>query len=189
MKEKPVKRVQRVVTRRALPATNPKHGVVSQPELFRDESRPAVTQFGPNGGKLIGGVHGDKSRRLRLDVKTPVSPHCCHNAVMSLSSDLVAANLQRLMAASADCRSQAALARRSKVPQRTIGRILNKEVTPSLDVLEQLAKAFDLLPWQLLVPELDPRNAPVLRFATAAEEALYKRIVESAVELARQKQP
>jgi transcriptional regulator with XRE-family HTH domain len=108
---------------------------------------------------------------------------------MSLSSDLVAANLQRLMAASADCRSQAALARRSKVPQRTIGRILNKEVTPSLDVLEQLAKAFDLLPWQLLVPELDPRNAPVLRFATAAEEALYKRIVESAVELARQKQP
>ncbi len=107
------------------------------------------------------------------------------NRLMAALQQTVAENLQKLMDEHVELRTQSALARRSKVPQRTIGRIVNQEVTASLEVLESLAKPFDLQPWQLLVPGLDPKNPPVLRFASAAEEALYKRIVAAATELAK----
>lgn len=188
MKEKPVQRVQRVVPRDGVPALDAQDRVVRQPELFGDDLGPAVSQFGADGRKLIGGVHEHHSRLLRLDVKTHTSAPMAQNDWMGQLRETVSVNLQRLMEEHVELRTQSALARRAKVPQRTIGRIVNREVTASLDVLEALAKPFDLQPWQLLIPNIDPKNPPVLRFASSAEEALYKRIISAATELAR-KQP
>ncbi len=75
--------------------------------------------------------------------------------------------------------TQAELARRSKVDQRYIGRLLNAEFNASVKVLEKLAKAFDLQPWQILVPGLDPANPPV-NHVTEAEKRLYERLKEAA---------
>lgn len=188
MKQKSIERVQRVVAGHRVAALNPQHGVVRQTQLFSDDPWPTVSQFGTHRRELICGVHDAESRQTRLVVKTHKSAPIDHNDWMGQLRETVAANLQRLMEDHVELRTQSALARRSKVPQRTIGRIVNKEVTASLDVLEALAKPFDLQPWQLLVPGIDPKNPPVLRFASAAEEALYKRIVAAATELAR-KQP
>jgi len=44
--------------------------------------------------------------------------------------------------------------------------------SPSLDALAAIAGAYDLMPWQLLVPGLDPGNPPYLALSDA-ERALY----------------
>lgn len=44
--------------------------------------------------------------------------------------------------------------------------------SPSLDALAAIAGAYDLMPWQLLVPGLDPANPPYLALSDA-ERALY----------------
>jgi hypothetical protein len=181
-----VQRLQGVQSGGCVPAHDPQHGVVSQLALFSDGPRPPSAKLGLDSFKLSVDVHDpDHTRHLRLSVKTPKFGAMADNLGMGEMSEVVAQNLRRLMDDHVELRTQSALARRSKVPQRTIGRIVNKEVTPSLDVLEDLAKPFDLQPWQLLVPNLDPKNPPVLRFASAAEEALYKRIVAAAAELVR----
>ena len=46
-----------------------------------------------------------------------------------------------------------------------------------------LAKVFDVLPWQLLIPGLDPQNPQVLRSMNPAEEALYSRMRDLAKQI------
>jgi transcriptional regulator with XRE-family HTH domain len=65
---------------------------------------------------------------------------------------VLAANLAALMAR--DGLSQHALARRAGVDQKTISNVLNCVKALQLDKLEQIARAFRLAPWQLLIPEL-----------------------------------
>lgn len=50
----------------------------------------------------------------------------------------------------------------------TAQRILSGETSVGIEILEQLATAFRVTPWQLLVPGLDARNLPGL---TADETA------------------
>lgn len=184
-----VQPLKRVKARDVGAAHDPQHRVVGEVATLRNDAGLAGRQFGLDGFELSVDVHStDSTRHPRLPVKTPKSQPFSDNDWMGALRKTVAENLQRLMDEHVELRSQSALARRSKVPQRTIGRIVNQEVTASLDVLEALSKPFDLQPWQLLVPSIDPKNPPVLRFASAAEEALYKRIVAAATELAR-KQP
>jgi DNA-binding XRE family transcriptional regulator len=185
MKKEPIERVQRVVTRDRVSALDTKHGVVGKPQAFSNDAGPSVREFRADRSKLVSGVHTPHDRRSRLPVKTPAPASDADNESMSKMRDVVADNIVRLMDAHPEMGTQNALARASKVPQRTIGRIVNKEVTPSIDVLFELAKAFDLQAWQLLVPDLDPKSAPVLRIATAAEEALYQRIIAAAAELSK----
>ena len=63
--------------------------------------------------------------------------------------------------------------------QRTIGRILSQEMAATVDIIDGLSKAFDLKPWQLMTPDLDPANPPI-NHLTDAEKKLYERIRESA---------
>jgi hypothetical protein len=49
----------------------------------------------------------------------------------------------------------------------------------TLETLEALAKAFDLEPWQLLVPINDPKNPPALKTLSEAEVAFYAKIDEA----------
>jgi hypothetical protein len=61
------------------------------------------------------------------------------------------------------------------VSPRAIGYMLSADPaapSPSLDVLAAVATAFDLQPWHLLVPGLDPNNPPVTQL-TPEERKLY----------------
>lgn len=89
-------------------------------------------------------------------------------AAKSKTAGLLAANLATLMATAADLDSQQKLARRCKMDQRTVGRILNRTNAATLPQIDKLAAAFGLEPWQLLVPGLHPTNPPILATESAA---------------------
>ena len=114
-------------------------------------------------------------------VKAHIPFYFRHDAPMTFDiKQTLAENLVRLMHHDdAHPITQAELARRSKVDQRYIGRLQNAEFNASVKVLEKLATAFDLQPWQILVPGLDPGNPPV-NHVTEAEKRLYERLKEAA---------
>lgn len=92
---------------------------------------------------------------------------------------IVAANLGRLMKwaelrGELGLASQNGLAKVAKVGQRTIGRILSLEQEPGVDTLHAIAQAYDLQGWQLLIPDIEPANPPVLKGASDAERELFK---------------
>lgn len=59
----------------------------------------------------------------------------------------------------------------------TASRLKAQETYAQLDTIEQIAAEFDLLPWQLLVPGMEPENPPVLRDASPEERKLYRRFM------------
>lgn len=68
------------------------------------------------------------------------------------TADTVVKNIRMLL----ECYSMnvPALAKKSGVPVRTIYSILNKERTPGIDTTDDIAKAFGLNGWHLLMPGL-----------------------------------
>ncbi len=108
-------------------------------------------------------------------------PHTLRAGVCTLSDmphRVLASNLAKLMATSLDMKSQRAVAKRADIDQRTVGRILNQEHSPNLDQIAALAEAFGLLPWQMLVPDLDPKDPPSVQLSRT-EAAMYARVVQS----------
>ena len=79
--------------------------------------------------------------------------------------------------------SEAALAKGKKLDQGTISRIERRALSPTVDVLEAVAAGLGINPWELLLPNFDPKNRPVLKEATEAERVLWKKIQDSAKEL------
>lgn len=53
---------------------------------------------------------------------------------------------------------------------------INKSVGATIDKIDAFAEVFDVSPYQLLVPELDPRNPQVLREPTETEKNLYAKL-------------
>ena len=94
---------------------------------------------------------------------------------------VLADNLARLMAHSLDMKSQRAVAKRAEMDQRTVGRILNQEHSQNLEQIAKLAEAFDLMPWQMLVPDLDPKDPPTIQLSRTEAE-MYTRLVKTASE-------
>lgn len=80
----------------------------------------------------------------------------------SSALQVLSQNLDRLMQGSKEYNAQAAVARKAKVDQKTISRIIHKTNEPSLDKLERIAAVFGLQPWQMLVPGLQPEVPPQL---------------------------
>ena len=72
---------------------------------------------------------------------------------------------------------------RTKVTLATIGRIKAQKTSVGLEVIDQIAAAFGLSGWQLLVPGFDPHNPPVLRAAKNGESVMYERLLAAAREL------
>jgi len=70
--------------------------------------------------------------------------------------------------------SQAKFAAKCGLLQRPYNRLENAESIASLGMLEKIAAKTDLEVWQLLIPNLNPSNPPVLKLATAIEETFYK---------------
>ena len=100
---------------------------------------------------------------------------------------VLAINLKALMKIKGGPNSQSALGKKSGVAQATIGRILNEESAASIETVDDLARAYGLEGWQLLVPGMDPTNAPVLMAATPAEKALYDRLKAAVADIAKLK--
>lgn len=80
------------------------------------------------------------------------------------------------------------LARDCKFAPATATRIKKQETSVGIEVLEQIAEAFHLHAWQLLVPGFDPKNPPVLQPVTARERKFYDRIMQTARELAAEEE-
>lgn len=91
---------------------------------------------------------------------------------------VLAENLARLMSHYPSLSSEAKIAKSGKLSQRTVNRARNGRQV-KLESLKGLADAFEMAPWQLLVPGLDPANPPILAL-TDEEKALYKRLADAA---------
>jgi len=94
-------------------------------------------------------------------------------------------NVKKLMAVESPPLTQSALATRSKMHQRTLGRIINAEVSPTLEQMTKIAHGLDVALWQLLVPHIDAHNLPALAPGTAKERELWRSIQMAAEELSR----
>lgn len=97
---------------------------------------------------------------------------------------ILAKNLLALMNANSLLGTQEAVAAAAKkaglpIDQKTVGRVLKAEHAVQLDTLSALAAAFGLEPYQLLVPDLNPKNPQILRVLSKAEENLYKALEEA----------
>lgn len=92
---------------------------------------------------------------------------------------VVADNLARLIGD----QSVNSWAKAHHLDQPTVRRILIGEMSPTEQTISKIAAAIGLAAWQLLVPEMDPKDPPVLREANGAERALYERIRSDLAEL------
>lgn len=121
--------------------------------------------------------------------KPPASASARHKTAIVLG-----VNVSALMAASAprpnaprgvaDLSSNPKLAKKTKLGTGTISRLRNGSVNANLETLEAIAKAFDVEPWQLLVPVMDPNNPPVLQTAGDSERELYRQFKTIAKQVA-----
>lgn len=84
-------------------------------------------------------------------------------------------NIKRLIAVKADG-NQSEASRHSKVPQRTIGRVMNGDVAPTVDTVYKLATAYGYEAWQLLVPGFDPDKPPKIAIANGIEQQLIDKL-------------
>lgn len=74
-----------------------------------------------------------------------------------------------------------AWAKRHALVQSTINRIVLGKMDPTVGLLDKIAAAVNergghLEGWQLMIEGYDPKNAPILVVAGAAERQLYERI-------------
>lgn len=88
---------------------------------------------------------------------------------------VLSANLKALKAAHIELTSDAKVARRAGIDQKTVWRMINESNSATLGSITQVAAAFDLQAWQILVPGLDPRNPPVVAM-TEVERDFYSRL-------------
>lgn len=96
------------------------------------------------------------------------------------SKAILAKNLAVLMSKHGWKQDVVAKKTRGKMDQTTVGRIKAAKVSTSTEKIDALAAVFEIEPWMLLVPDLDPANLPVLRDATSQERELWKKIEDSA---------
>lgn len=86
-------------------------------------------------------------------------------------------------------KTQPQLEEKSGVGQNTISRILNAGEDSRIETVAKLAKAYDLQPWQLLVPGMVPNNPPVLQPMTKEQQEFYARINALYADLTKERKP
>lgn len=72
---------------------------------------------------------------------------------------------------------------KTKLSLGTIQRIKEQETNVGIDVLDQIAQVYDLQPWHLLTPGLDPANPPLV-LISEVEKKFYASVKESATAFA-----
>lgn len=93
--------------------------------------------------------------------------------------EILAKNVKRLMQINPEMSSNVMVEERSggKVKKSTLDRIRNQSSACDIDTLSRVADAFGLLPWQLLLPDLDVKNPPTIRMGDS-EKVLYEKLEE-----------
>jgi transcriptional regulator with XRE-family HTH domain len=99
------------------------------------------------------------------------------------SRQTLSENLKALMAAHLSLNTFAKIVAAGGPTNGTLDRIRRMESGASIDQLDNLAKVFGLEPWQLLVPDLDPTNPPMLAHVTQRQLEMLERIRQAAKEL------
>jgi transcriptional regulator with XRE-family HTH domain len=94
---------------------------------------------------------------------------------------IVASNLKKLREANNE--TQSGFAKKCGMAQRVYGRLENGENWQHLESLDKIARTYDLQVWQLLLPEFNPSNPPLIRKASDKELAFYEKIKDAAKEL------
>jgi hypothetical protein len=120
---------------------------------------------------LLVNAYAPKTRRHHLwvastDEKVPLSTF--------------AANLKAVIGK----RSVNSWAKAHELTQTTINRIVNGKLDPTSRQIELIAERAGLFPYQLMVPNIDPQNPPVLREASDMERQLYQKLKQTIEELA-----
>jgi len=97
--------------------------------------------------------------------------------------EIVWENVQALMRARYGKINQKRFIEDSGVGNGTVTRIKNRRTSVGIDKVQQIAEAYGLEAWHLLMPDLDPNNPPLS--LTPAERDLYKRLAHAAQEIAK----
>ncbi len=102
---------------------------------------------------------------------------------------VLAANLRALMSRQHPEMTEHELARLAKrhggeLSQSTVHRMLHGQTSCGVDHLATLAMVFELEPWQLLVPDLDPTDPPVLASVSKRLEAFQATLRQQSDEIA-----
>lgn len=107
--------------------------------------------------------------------KAKLKNYACRMRSPNFVRQIIGANLKALMKNHPHLDSQMKIQTKTKgrVSQRTVGRILEGSVSVTVDNLAELADIFGLQPWQMLLPNLDPKNPQLVPAITPAEKALY----------------
>ena len=92
---------------------------------------------------------------------------------------VLARNLKALMQAHEPPLSGRALGIAAKIDPKTVTRILAAKHAANIDTIAALAGVFHLLPWQLLVPGMDPADPPVTQLSRT-EADLYRALQRAA---------
>lgn len=99
---------------------------------------------------------------------------------------VLAENFRRLMKSDAVLNSTQKIADKGISSNGTLGRVSKGETSVGIDVLELIANAYKLQTWQILVPDLDPENPPVLGGPDQVREASFGKISRSIAALVEQ---
>lgn len=91
------------------------------------------------------------------------------------------ANLSALMISRWGKENLSRLGKEAGIGLASCDRIKKQTTSLGLDLVESVASVFDLQAWQVLTPDLDPSDPPVL-YLTRAEAAKYRAFKESARE-------
>jgi transcriptional regulator with XRE-family HTH domain len=75
------------------------------------------------------------------------------------------------------------LSRDCKIGPGTATRLKQAETSVGLEIIDKIAKHFQVSSWELLVPNFDPSNRPTLQPVTEHERRLYERLREVAKEI------
>lgn len=78
------------------------------------------------------------------------------------SKEVLWANVSRLMCKKYGKENLTRLATEAKIGPGSATRIKDRQTSVGLDVLDSVASALGVEPWQLMVPELDPEALPAL---------------------------
>lgn len=97
-------------------------------------------------------------------------------------SDVVSHNLRVWMDKSEDLKTQGKVHRASGVNQSTVGRVLNKEIDPTISTVNSIAKAFGRNGYELLIPASDPRQIQYDRDRYEKLDAADKEKIASFIE-------
>lgn len=89
---------------------------------------------------------------------------------------VVAENVKRLKNESKSLGTVKQIAKRARIGEGSVHRILHGQVACAIDTLDAVAVAYGLQAWQLLIPDIDPQNPPTLRTIGPREDEFMRRL-------------